>query len=847
MNRLQLAWRFAGRELSGGLNGFRIFFLSLALGVAAIAAVGSLSEAFLSGLAQQGRVLLGGDVSVALVHRTATPAERQFLSRYGRVSETASLRAMAYALKAGHEAERQLVELKAVDGAYPLYGAVALSPARDLASALACVPENGTTICGAVAEQSLFDRLHIKPGALVRVGTQTFRVHAVLTDEPDRISGGFSLGPHLMLSNTALARTGLVTIGSLIQYRYRVALAGDHTPQEFRIAALTAFPDAGWEIRDRDNAAPGTSRFIAQITMFLTLAGLTALAVGGVGAGQAIGAFLDRKRRDIAILKALGADGPTIFLVFFLQIMAIALAAVAAGLVAGAALPFAMPFLFAGDLPLPAAIGIYPRPLLLAFVFGILSAAVFGIPPLARAREIRAASLFRDQIARSRAHGRWPYLAAAGIAALAVIALALLIAPQKIFALEFLGGIAAGLAVLRLIAGGLRFLLRHLPPMRGGLMRMAIANLVRPGAATAGVITALGLGLTLLATVTLLDATITAQVRDDLPESAPSFFFVDIQPDEAARFDRLVGRFPTAADFRRTPIIRGRIVSLNGTPARDAKVDENVKWALNGDRGITYAATPPKGTEITQGQWWPPDYRGPTQISFDAEIARGMGLTLGDTLTLNVLGRELTGTITSLRDVNFTNGRQNFILILSPGIIDKAPHSFLATVHVAPAEEAALYRAVTDAFPNVSTVRVKDAIAEVNTLLQSLATGVRLASLLTILSGLLVLAGAIAIGQRVRTYDSTVLKVLGATRGRIAAIHAVEYAILGVLTGVLALAAGTLAAAVIAHNVFGVALVFDVRAALFTIAGGGFATIAMGIAGTWAALAARPAQQLRAP
>jgi len=569
--------------------------------------------------------------------------------------------------------------------------------------------------------------------------------------------------------------------------------------------------------------------------------------VGGVGAGQAVSAFVNRKRAEIATLKALGADGMLIFLAYFLQVIAIAAVAVACGLSIGAALPFALENSFGTEIPVPTQYGIYPGPLILAAAFGLLSAIVFSVPPLARAREIAPASLFRDIVAPAGTRGRLPYLLWASAAALIVMALALWISPSPAFASWFIAGAAGALIVLRLMAVALRFGLRKLPRARRATWRLALANLTRPGSATIGVVVALGLGLALLAAVTLLDRTISAQVRDALPGKAPTFYFIDIQPDQAAAFDRTIVRFRSAEDYRRTAMIRGRITALNGVPAARAKVDSSARWALNGDRGITYAAAPPKGTDITEGKWWAASYRGPTLISFDANLAQGMHLKLGDRMTLNVLGREIEGRIVNFRDVDFSNGRQNFVLILSPGLIDKAPHSFLATVRVPPRDEEPMYRAVTDRFPNVSTVRVKDAIAQVNGLLQELGDGVRAASLVTILAGLLVLAGAIAAGQRARLYDSTVLKVLGATRARIAGIYALEHGVLGVITGALALAAGTLAAWLVARRVFDVPFVFDLPAALLTVLGGAAATLIFGLAAAWTALSARPAQQLRNP
>jgi putative ABC transport system permease protein len=842
MNKLKRAWQFARRELRGGMKGFRIFFLCLLLGTAAIASVESLSEAFLSGLRDQGQTFLGGDVAVHLVHRAATPEEQAFLERYGKVSASVSMRSMAYALRGGRQAERNLIELKAVDSAWPLFGQPSFTPEQKLPDMLACEDDG---ICGAAVEQSLMDRLHVTRGDLIKIGDATLRVMGVLNSEPDRISTGFSLGPRVLISTKALAGTHLVQEGSLEEYTYRIAFTHGTTIEAFKAEADAAFPEAGWQIRDRTDAAPGIRRFVEQVGMFLTLVGLTALGVGGVGASEAVTAFLDRKRFDIAILKSLGADGPLVFLVFFLQVMAIALGAVVLGVLIGAAAPYALAYFYSDSLPMPPQLGIYPAPLLLAAAFGLLSAVVFAVPPLGRAQAIPPASLLRETVAPSNTNAPRIYWIAASIAGVVIALLMLLLAPRPVFAAEFLGGAAAVLVILRLLAGGLTRALRGLPHPRSPLLRLALGDLTRPGAATGGVITALGLGLTLLATVTLLDRSIASEVNNALPARAPSFFFVDIQPNQMADFDKTITSFKSASDYQRTPMIRGRITSLNGVPSAEAKVATDEKWVLNGDRGITYATTPPPGTVITDGAWWAENYSGPTLISLDQEVAQGTGLKIGDAMTLNVLGREISGRIYNLRKVDFTTGGQNFVLVLSPGVIDKAPHSFLATVRVGPQDEEKMYSTVTDRFPNVSTVRVKDAIAQVDSLLQQLATGIGAASLVTILAGLLVLAGTIAAGARTRLYDATVLKVVGATRAQIALVYIAEYGFLGVATGIIALAAGSLAAAAAAKQILNIGFVFDAGAAAMTVVGGGAATLLFGLIGALAALRARPAARLR--
>jgi putative ABC transport system permease protein len=847
VSNLPLAWKMARRELRGGLKGFRIFFLCLLLGTAAIAAVESLSDAFLTSLRDSGQTFLGGDVSVQLVHRPAAPVEERFLQSYGRTAHTVSLQSMVYALREGRQAERELVEVKAVDGAWPLFGAPGFTPAQNLRDILHCEDDG---ICGAAAEQTLLDRLHARRGDLIRLGNATLRIIAVLESEPDRISTGFSLGPHILISTKALSGTALEQPGSLINYNYKVAFSPTvekqgATIESFRADAAKSFPDANWQIRDRSDAAPGIRRFVEQVSMFLTLVGLTALGVGGVGASESVSAFLDRKRFDIAILKSLGADGRLVFLTFFLQVMTIASVALVIGAVLGASAPFLLARFYGDALPLPPALGFYPRPLLLAAGFGLLSAIAFSVPPLGRAREIPPASLLRETVSPNRGRLQPVYLLASAAAALGITGLMLALSPSPLYAGEFLGGAIVLLGLLRLVASALTWGLRRLPRPRSPLARLAMGDLTRPGAATKGVVTALGLGLTLLATITLLDRTMAAEVNESLPSRAPSFFFVDIQPDETAAFDRTIAAFKSGTDYKRTPMIRGRITSVNGVPSAQVKVDPDVKWALSGDRGITYAATPPPGTVLTSGAWWPADYQGETLISLDQEVAKGLGMKLGDRMSLNVLGRQIDGRITSLRKVDFRNGGQNFILVLSPGLIDKAPHSFLATIRVAPKDENAMYMAVTEKFPNVSTVRVKDAIAQVNTLLQQLAQGIRAASLVTILAGLLVLAGTIAAGARTRLYDATVLKVVGATRLQIALVYVLEYGLLGIATGVIALGAGTLAASLIARQILDTSFVFDARAALWTVVGGGAATLLFGLFGAIAALNARPARRLR--
>ncbi len=846
LSQLSLAARFAGRELRGGLTGFRIFLACLTLGVAAIAGVGSMSAAFLKGLAEEGRTILGGDLDLRLTHRAATPDERTWLHQNSAaVSEVAEMRAMIRSA-AGEAGDRTLVELKAVDSAYPLQGRMTLSPSLPLADALA--RKDG--LWGAVVEPNLLTRLNVSVGDVLRLGEADVEVRAVVEDEPDRLAGGMAIGPRLMITRQALDDTGLFTLGSLIRFHYRVLLAPDGVPDE-RLAAWkdtleTALPDAGWRVQDRTNGAPGVRRFVVQVTLFLTLVGLTALVVGGVGVGNGVKSYLDTKRRVIATFKCLGAPGSLIFSTYLLQVMAIAAIGITFGLVIGAVVPFLVNLFFGHLFPVPARTEIYAGPLILAALFGFLAALAFTIWPLARARDIPATGLFRDLVAPNRRWPRRPYTLGLAAAFVTLTVLAVATSAYPDFAAWFAVGAAATFGLLLATGWALTKLAARMPTVRHPGLRLAIANLHRPGAPTLSVVLSMGLGLTLLVTVTQIDGNIQRQVTNEIPEKAPSFFFVDIQRHQSDEFDRLITEHAGVTQFEKVPALRGQIKLLNGKPADPETVAPEARWALRGDRGVSYSAAPPnEGSEIVEGRWWEADYDGPPLISFARDLAEGMGVGVGDTMTVRILGRDIMGTIANLRDIDFSTAGINFTIIFSPGAFAGAPHTFLATATAAPEQEESLQRKVTDAFSNVTVVSIRDAIETINGLLQNLVLAVRGTSLITLAAGILVLAGAMAAGHRHRVYDAVVLKVLGATRRRILEAYVIEYAVLGLTTALVAGAIGTLAAYLVITQVMDGSWTFLPGLMVLTATLATLLTIILGLLSTWQVLGHKAAPVLR--
>lgn len=832
---MSLAWTIARRELRGGLKGFRVFLACLALGVAAIAGVGMVRAAIQQGLEDQGAVLLGGDAQMEFTYRFATPEERAWMEGIAdRVSEIVDFRSMAVVGE-----ETALTQIKAVDDAYPLLGALELE-AGTLAEALAV--QDGAP--GAVMDKVLVDRLGLTPGDRFRLGVKEFRLGAVLLREPDSANGGFSLGPRTIVRTADLEGSGLLEPGSLFETEYRLVLppGTDLAAMERRAEAEFANAGMGWD--DSRRAAPGVERFVERIGSFLILVGIAGLAVGGVGVQAAVRAYLDGKVATIATLKTLGAEGRLIFRIYLLQIAVLAGVGVVLGLLLGAGLPILFGGVIEAALPFPAEIGLYPMPLMEAAFYGLVTAFLFTLWPLARTEGVRAAALYRGA-----GRGGWP--AARHLWAIAALAV-LLVGGAVWFSgtweltLGSAGGVIGALLVLALAAIGLRWGARA--TARAGLargrvpLRMALAAIGGPREEAGAVILSLGLGLSVLAAVGQIDSNLRSAIETDLPERAPSYFFVDIQPDQIEGFLARVEGDPAVSKVESAPMLRAVLTQINGRPAKEVAGEH---WVVRGDRGITYATQPQENAQVVAGEWWPEDYTGPAQVSFAAEEAEEIGLKLGDELVVNVLGRDIPATITSFRQVDFSSAGMGFVMTMNPTALQGAPHTFISTVYAEEEAEAAILRDVSKAYPNVTAIRIREAIDRVTEALEAIATATAWAAAATLVTGFVVLIGAAAAGERARVYEAAVLKTLGATRGKILASFALRSALMGAAAGVVAIVAGGIAGWAVMVFVMEASYRFEPVSAFAIVLGGVLATMAAGLLFALRPLAARPAQVLR--
>jgi putative ABC transport system permease protein len=827
---IALLLRMALRDLRSGLKGFWIFLACLTLGTASIAVVGSLAAAIARGIAEQGQPLLGGDLEFALIHREADDKQRQWLEAQGEVSKIGTLRAMAV-----HGEKTVLVELKAVDAAYPMFGRVEVA-GGDVRSGIAGQ--------GALVDDVLLQRLDAKIGNRIKIGDAELEVRGVIAAEPDRLSHGILFGPRVLIGEEGLRSTGLVQPGSLITWQYRVKLPGDAPLGEVKAkieAAQTAFPDAGWRVRSRDKAAQGADRFVDRLSYFLTLVGLTALIVGGAGIANAVSAFVARRTGTIAILKCVGAPANTVFGIYLAEVLLVSLIGLAIGLAAGAVAPPLAGAFLSDILPLPLSPRVELWPLVQAAAYGVLVTLAFALWPLARTRQVSAASLFHHRVSLPHGRPKLGDLAVIAIALLLVAALAFASFEDRRITAYFLGGLAVSLAALWALARGIVWGAARLPTPASAVLRYAFGNLHRPGSAAASTILALGLGLTLFVTLALTDRTIGNELLSGIPKRAPAFYLLDIKSQER---DALLKSIE-ADTVEMVPMLRGRIVKVKGVPADKVAADPDAAWALRGDRGLTYADALPEGSKLTEGQWWPKDHAGEPLVSFVDEIAHGLGLKIGDSVTVNVLGREIAARVANLRQVDWRSLEINFVMVFSPNTLRSAPHHFLATVEMPPAGEGPFLTRLARDFPTVTAVRVRDVVATVSDLLGKMLAAIRGANLLTLLTGILVLAGALSAGLDARIYDAAVLKTYGATRFQLVSAFATEYAILGLAAAVFGVVTGSLAAWFLAYRILEMPWTFSLPVALSTALIAVIVTVSAGLIATWRALAARPAPLLR--
>jgi putative ABC transport system permease protein len=841
--RLPLALSIALRELRAGAGGLTIFVLCIALGVTAVAAIGSLGASFDAALARQGRLLVGGDISFERVHRRASTEERAALDGEGQVSESASLRAMAR-IAGGKSA---LVEVKAVDAAYPLYGQVVIAEPKDAGP----IWRQPGVI---VAERSLLERLNVGIGSTLSIGDTTVTIGGILGTQPDRLADRLAYGPRVLMSLETLDRTGLIQPGSLIRWIYRTRLPGlsgnDRAAlNTARFAIEAKFPESGFAITDWTDPAPSIRREVQRFTKFISLVGLAALVLGGIGVANAIGSYMAKKRQVIATFKTLGASGRLVLAVYLIQALMLAGLGIVLGIVLGALTPALLSATYGDALPIALAVEPHPVSLLTAAGAGLLTMLLFVLLPLGRASVVPPAVLMRSHLTDEQERPPLAFIVVAAVSGLALFALAIAASEERAITASISAGIVAGFLLLLGFGWSLQKLAARFRRTKPPAWALALASIAGPGSIARQVAVSLGLGLGFLVAIALIDRSLMAEFQENLQVDAPAYYFLDVDASDLAAFRGAARTVEPGAKLADAPMLRGRIVAVNGVPVDKVEAAPDSRWVLASDRGLTYADNVPAGSTITQGSWWSPGYSGPPLVSFDADSGPGLGLKLGDTITVNVLGRNVEARIANFRKIDWESLAINFVMVFSPNALAGAPHRVLVTLEYPKgtdqAREAKLVQALADRFPLVTAIKVGDIVEAAKELLQKVMTAIRMTAGVALLIGALVLAGAVAATQQRRKYQAVLYKTLGATRGRIVRAELLEFALLGLAVAAFALAAGTITAWALCKWAFEVKFVFSGLAGAETMLLALALVLGVGAIATWRVLSAKAAPYLR--
>ena len=841
--KLSLALSIALRELRAGAGRLSIFVLCIALGVAAVAAIGSLSASFDEALARQGRLLIGGDLSFELIHRQADSAERAALESLGEVSESASFRAMARSA----EGKSALVEVKAVDNAYPLYGDVSITRAERPGP----VWRDPDVV---LVERTLLDRLNLDIGSKIAIGDATVTIGGILGEQPDRLADRLAYGPKLLMFRDTLAHTGLVQPGSLIRWTYRVKLPEARSAdKEFLVETRNnvekQFPQSGFAIHDWTDPAPSLRRDADRFTQFISFVGLTALLLGGIGVGNAIRSYMAKKREVIATFKCLGATSRLVLLVYLIQALLLATVGIAIGLLIGALTPALLAALYADALPITLAIEPHPMPLIAAALAGLLTMVLFVLWPLGRAASVSPAVLMRAHLSEERERSPWPYAVGSAVAGIALFALAITGSEER----AITASISAGIVLAFLLLTGFGLLVQRLAAKlrraKPTSLALAIASIGGPGSLARAIAVSLGLGLGLLVATALIYRALLKEIEGNIEADAPAYYFVDVEESDIGKFGDTVKAIVPDAKLDDAPMLRGRIVALKGVPAEKVEADPDARWVLSGDRGLTYTDAVPPASTLVEGTWWPKDYSGSPLVSFDAELAKGLGLKLGDTITVNILGRNVDAKIASLRKIDWESLAINFVMVFSPNTLAGAPHRALTTLELPkgtdPALEGKVIQALSERFPLVTAVKVGDIVAAAKELLAKVMTAIKATAGVTLLIGAAVLAGAVAAGQQQRKYLAVLYKTLGATRWRIVSAELLEFGLLGLATALLSVLIATITAWALCKWAFDVTFVFSPLAVFETVLLALALVLAVGALTTWRLLSVKAAPYLR--
>jgi putative ABC transport system permease protein len=745
-----------------------------------------------------------------------------------------------------------LVSLKAVDPAeYPFYGTADLEPAMSLAQAL-----DGDS--AVVAEEFLI-RLDARVGQTLRLGGRSFKIAAVLKQEPDRMTAGAGMGPRVLISQAALARTGLIAPGSRASQRLLMKLPPQADPVSMRKQVEAALPEA--QVMDYREGNPALSKGLDNATAILSLICLVAMVLGAIGVAMAMHAHLEQRMDMLAILKALGAGSADLLRIFLLQTLGLGLAGGLLGVSAGVGVMAVLPAVFGNLLPVHAKLEFPWQSVSAGLGTGLLTTLLFCLPPLLDVRAVRPVLVLRRLVEQGPEgvsgwlDAWWARRLQVGLSAIVVLALGAiawaLSDSAKVgawFALLFTIALAVLLVLAAVTLWVLRFLLDRVRLRLPSFLRHGLANLYRPGNQSAAVLASLGTGVMLILAVYLMQSAILRDLRETTSPRLPNVFLIDVSTDEVAGVKELFARQPGVIQTQGQsldlmPVVTGRFVSLNGNPVEQLKEQHFPRQMLQNAR-LSWADAPPEGDKVTQGKWWTDG--GATALAVGEGASQRLHLDVGSAVELEVGGVVRTLKVAAIYRADGQHLGSQVQFMLPSGQLKDQPATWYGGAHIAPKQVAAMERALFAAYPTVTVINLADVLERIESVVDQITFVVRFLAGFSIFAGLTILASSIASTRFRRMREAVVLKTLGATRMRIVRTFSVEFSVLGLLAGSVGVVFANLLTRVLLH-VSKLEIAFHIQwpATFVALAGTAVLATATGWIASYRILGLRPLEVLR--
>ncbi|MFK7992871.1 MAG: ABC transporter permease [Granulosicoccus sp.] len=775
---------FMLRDLRGAgkVRSLWVFAACLLLGIALIAACGSLLQLVRDGFAQQERNLFGGDIQISQ-RQAITDEQREWLSANATVSLLLELRTMM-----GTEAgDFSVVELQSVDEAYPLYGKVRLAPEMTLQDA---VKQSADGIWGAAFDPALVQQLSLEAGQRVIIGDLEVELRAMIREQPDRSLRADFRGPPMIVDEGALRESGLLLPTSLVDYDYRLRIQGD--PNQWRDQLRDAFPDASWEVQTVEERGEFIGRRLDQVASVLLLIGFSTLLIGGLGVANSVGAYLQTKLRTIATLQSLGSRAPQVASVYIGQITLLAAVASTAGALTGSAVAWMAAHSLSERLPINPSFGALMPPTFLAIILGICTALAFTLPTLGRTLNMPTALLIKGLISENSKAPR-TYYWATGVVGIVGLLLLLIFVPEPLIALGFV----ICIALLLLLLDGIVWLIRitaeklmHVRALDGHFaLRLAIAGLYRPGASLRPMLLSLGTALTLLVASALIIASTFRTLNNTVPQRAPSMVLYDLQKPQIADFNNTVAALSGYQSHAIAPLVLGRLTRVNNESLTDSNVASRALEA-NDEHKLSYRLQNIDNTTVDRGQWWPEDYTGPPLVAMEDREADQLGLQVGDTLEFTIMGEPIVATLSAI----YSQARfeTSFWLeaVFTNDILEPFITRYIGSIMLDPETDIAAQSALGAAFPNVVTVRTAKILESSRSILSSAGLAMMLIAAVSLSASVLVMASVVAVNRQRQVYEASIMHALGTRMSVVMKSVMFEYLLLAIVLSAFAMIIG---------------------------------------------------------